>query len=148
MFNLTKKNELTVRKSSEGKEDNDNGLSTPQIDDTNPMTNEMIYFQQDSRFRYQIWSNELISSFLLNLKEAFKDDEKETIEKLIVNYDSNKYLLNSLCELIVIFNSCSSYCQCSVIVETNNNSLSEVNNIKQLSAKLLAFLIQKINADC
>jgi hypothetical protein len=152
MFNLTKKNELNVKKCPQAEDTN-------QIDSTEETTtNETMYFQRDCRFRYQVWSSELVANFLSKLSSNNNYEEKaETkcvkTQKLIDTFEQNdievsQNFLIGLCELIVVFNSCSSYCQCSAIVENNNNCSSfDLAKIKAMSGKFLSFLIHKINGN-
>ena len=131
MLNLTKKSERA--------------RST--LDSTNSACHdEMItssdskYLQRDARFRYQIWSNEMIPTFLAYLKEnVFTDTAKSTF-KLNLNENVGKYLVH----LIVVFNSCSSYCQC--LTFENNSSKSDLIRTKEMSADILASIFRELNS--
>lgn len=78
--------------------------------------NDLAYIRKDFRYRYQTWSFRMISRFLNGLNEherrVVEDEDEE--EKMGESSVVPKCVRKSIAQVIVVFNSCSSYCQCSV----------------------------------
>ena len=106
------------------------------------VNNEDLYLRKDCRFRYQIWSNEMISSIMINLPEKInsKNSYFSKLVELCDNSDDDlRKMLFAFIDLIIVFNSCSSYCQCTAV---EFNSKIDVQRSKEISAKLLSFIIR------
>jgi hypothetical protein len=124
MLDLTKKTKSAIR-SMDSLEERERIM-----DNSENELSDFNYLQRDSRFRYQIWTIDLISHFLLSLDFNYYLFNSEFNNGVVENF-----LINNLGKLIIVYNSCSSYCQCSV--NENNNSKIDLVKIRATSIQLL-----------
>jgi hypothetical protein len=124
---------------------NSQNLSTKEIDANleENISSQSKYVQRDCRFRYQIWSNEMINYFMLNLKNKIYTAENKSNLQVSLNENFSDNLIQLLVQLIVVFNSCSSYCQC--LTFENNNSKADFIKIREISAYILSEIFKQFN---
>jgi len=124
---------------------NSQNLSTKEIDANleENISSQSKYVQRDCRFRYQIWSNEMINYFMLNLKNKIYTAEIKSNLQVSLNENFSNNLIQLLVQLIVVFNSCSSYCQC--LTFENNNSKADFIKIREISAYILSEIFKQFN---
>ncbi len=104
--------------------------------DKPPSTNDKMYATKDARFRYHIWSSEMIAAWILGLSEQHTHVvHLRTLLSIYRNSDAFRMILNSFSQNIVVFNSCSTYCQCSIFEST---SAADSAKAKDVSPRLLA----------
>jgi hypothetical protein len=97
-------------------------------------SNESLYSLRDSRYRYQVWSNQISIQFLKDLNQNL-DCFKQVFSK--GNFENWKLIFKLLIQFVLVFNSCSNYCQCSTEIESKDykNILSISRNIFFISLK-------------
>lgn len=104
------------------------------------VSSDSKYLKKDSRFRYQIWSNEMINFFVLNLKEKIFTNEKNSNLRLSLDGTDSENLIKFLVQLVIVYNSCSSYCQC--LTYENNYSKADFIKTREISASILSSIFK------
>lgn len=133
MLNLTKMTQSTLSKSPSsvvGCRGGGGGNDENEANNSN-----LAYIRKDFRFRYQIWSYKMINYFLNYF------NKNSLVQKLSTQSCKN------IAQLIVVFNSCSSYCQCSVVVQDENISKFNKQSVKATSVKLLSSILNSIKTN-
>lgn len=129
MLNLTQKTQSTLTKTPSKIK-----MESALAEQSECSKGDLTYIQKDFRFRYQTWSYGMVNHFL-NQYLLSIDEKKMCVDNLsAVN--------RSLAHLIVVFNSCSSYCQCSVILPDESSTKSELQTAKDTSIKLLTAILK------
>jgi hypothetical protein len=99
-------------------------------------SNESLYLLKDSRFRYQIWSNQISIPFLKDLNENL-ELFVQVFSK--ANLRSSKLFFKLLFQFVLVLNSCSNYCQCSTIVESK-----EYQHLLDISSHIVLGIIKQL----
>lgn len=105
--------------------------------------NDLDYIRNDYRFRYQTWSFRMIRSFLNGLNDE-TGRSRGAIEKM------PREARKCVAQVIVVFNSCSSYCHCSIsafneeLTDMGTSSKSDLKHVKDTSVNLLSSILNSL----
>lgn len=98
------------------------------------------YLQKDSQFRYQVWSNQMLTYLVLSLGH----DSAILMPNMAKCY-SDPVFFKSLAHILAVLNSCSTYCQCSSFASLDLvNSSNLLKRVSSISIDLLHYLLNRI----